>query len=148
MATFIKGDVIILSVYDVAGTAYQPVACLTSNSMSSTLSSIDTVTKCDPGLTIKSPGVFDYSISADGLYIDTGTGGDTTKKSHDTLLAFQLAKTVVNWRISTGLVTNTFYYGTAIISDLSLDAPTGGEYSTFTGTLNGSGNVLLVDPIT
>ena len=93
MATFIKGDVIILSVYDVAGTAYQPVACLTSNSISSTLSSIDTVTKCDPGLTIKSPGVFDYS-------------------------------------------------------DLNLDAPTGGEYSTFTGTLNGSGNVLLVDPIT
>tara|TARA_R110000803_G_C11898827_1_gene311844 strand:+ start:437 stop:883 length:447 start_codon:yes stop_codon:yes gene_type:complete len=143
--TFIKGDVIILSVHD--GSGYLPVACLTSNSLSTTTATIETITKCDPGKTIKTPGVFDYSISADGLYIDTGVGGDTTKKSHDTLLALQMAGTVTNWRISTGLVTNTEYYGTAIITDLNLDAPTGGENSTFTATLSGSGSIVLVDPI-
>ena len=134
--TFIKGDVIILSVHD--GSGYLPVACLTSNSLSTTTATIETITKCDPGKTIKTPGVFDYSISADGLY---------TKKSHDTLLALQMAGTVTNWRISTGLVTNTEYYGTAIITDLNLDAPTGGENSTFTATLSGSGSIVLVDPI-
>jgi hypothetical protein len=145
MATFIKGDTLILSIHD--GVGYLPVACLTSNSLATTLSTIETQTKCDPGVTIKSAGIFDYSISADGLYIDTGTGGDTTKISHDELLALQMAGTLVTWQIATGLVTNTFYYGTAIISDLNLDAPTAGENSTFTATLNGSGAIVLVDPI-
>ena len=58
-----------------------------------------------------------------------------------------MAGTVTNWRISTGLITNTEYYGTAIITDLNLDAPTGGENSTFTATLSGSGSIVLVDPI-
>jgi hypothetical protein len=145
MSTFIKGDTLILSIHD--GVGYLPIACLTSNSLATTLSTIETQTKCDPGVTIKSAGIFDYSISADGLYIDTGTGGDTTKISHDELLALQMAGTLVTWQIATGLVTNTFYYGTAIISDLNLDAPTAGENSTFTATLNGSGAIVLVDPI-
>ena len=145
MATFIKGDTLILSIHD--GSGYLPVACLTSNSLSTTLSTIETQTKCDPGVTVKSAGIFDYSISADGLYIDTGVGGDTTKISHDELLALQMAGTTVTWSIATGLVTNTTYYGSAIISDLNLDAPTAGENSTFTCTLNGSGAIVLVDPI-
>jgi len=141
--SFIKGDGLILSIHDGAG--YLPVACLTSNSLSTTRAVIETQTKCDPGQTIKRAGNFDYSISADGLYIDTGV--DDTKFSHDRLLALQMAGANVTWSISTGLVTNTFYYGTAAISDLNLDAPTGQENSTFSCTLSGSGAIVLVDPI-
>ena len=141
--SFIKGDGLILSIHDGAG--YLPVACLTSNSLSTTRAVIETQTKCDPGQTIKRAGNFDYSISADGLYIDTGV--DDTKFSHDRLLALQMAGANVTWSISTGLVTNTFYYGTAAITDLNLDAPTGQENSTFTVTLSGSGAIVLVDPI-
>jgi len=141
--SFIKGDGLILSIHD--GTGYLPVACLTSNSLSTTRAVIETQTKCDPGQTIKRAGNFDYSISADGLYIDTGV--DDTKFSHDRLLALQMAGANVTWSISTGLVTNTFYYGTAAISDLNLDAPTGQENSTFSCTLSGSGAIVLVDPI-
>jgi len=141
--SFIKGDGLILSIHDGAG--YLPVACLTSNSLSTTRAVIETQTKCDPGQTIKRAGNFDYSISADGLYIDTGV--DDTKFSHDRLLALQMAGANVTWSISTGLVTNTFYYGTAAITDLNLDAPTGGENSTFSCTLSGSGAIVLVDPI-
>ena len=143
--SFIKGDVIILSVHD--GTAYLPVACLTSNSLSTSRATIETQTKCDPGQTIKSAGNFDYSISADGLYIDTGVGGDIAKRSHDTLLAKQMAGTIANWSISTGLTTNATYYGEGVITDLNLDAPTGGENSTFSATISGSGAIVLVDPI-
>jgi len=141
--SFIKGDGLILSIHDGAG--YLPVACLTSNSLSTTRAVIETQTKCDPGQTIKRAGNFDYSISADGLYIDTGV--DDTKFSHDRLLALQMAGANVTWSISTGLVTNTTYYGTAAITDLNLDAPTGGENSTFSCTLSGSGAIVLVDPI-
>jgi len=141
--SFIKGDGLILSIHDGAG--YLPVACLTSNSLSTTRAVIETQTKCDPGQTIKRAGNFDYSISADGLYIDTGV--DDTKFSHDRLLALQMAGANVTWSISTGLVTNTFYYGTAAITDLNLDAPTGQENSTFSCTLSGSGAIVLVDPI-
>ena len=141
--SFIKGDGLILSIHDGAG--YLPVACLTSNSLSTTRAVIETQTKCDPGQTIKRAGNFDYSISADGLYIDTGV--DDTKFSHDRLLALQMAGANVTWSISTGLVTNTTYYGTAAITDLNLDAPTGQENSTFSCTLSGSGEIVLVDPI-
>jgi len=146
MATFIKGHVNILYIYDTVDLAWEPIACLTANSLSTSLAVNETITKCDPGETIKSAGVFDYSISAEGLYIDTGTGGDTDKKSHDTLLAYQMAKTVVTWKIDTGLSTNTAYYGTALITDLSLDSPTGQENATFSTTLSGSGDIVLVDP--
>ena len=147
--TFISGDGLILYIYDVTAVAYQPVACLTSNSLSTTRSVIETITKCDPGETIKASGTFDYSLSADGIYIDTGAGGDGTKESHDQLLEYQMAGTLVTWKMDTGLATTApaAYYGTAILTDLSLDAPTGGENATFSVTLSGSGTILLVDPI-
>lgn len=142
--TFIKGDVNILYLYDTS--AYEPVACLTSNSLATTLGVNETATKCDAGNTIKTTGNFEYSISAEGLFIDTGTGGDTTKFSHDTLLELQLAKTLVTWKIDTGLTTNTAYYGTGYITDLTLDSPTNQENATFSMTLGGSGTIATVDP--
>ena len=148
MADFIKGDTLILYIYDTVAVAYQPIACITSNSLSSSNAVIETSTKCDPGVVIKTPGNLDYSLSVDGLYIDTtGVGGDITKESHDSLFALQQAKTKVTWKLDTGLSTNSEYFGSAYITDLNLDAPTGGENSTFSATLSGSGAIVTVDPI-
>jgi|TARA_R110002020_G_scaffold297267_3_gene513033 hypothetical protein len=150
MSTFIKGDENILYVYNTATSAYEPMACLTSNSLSSTLGVNEVVTKCDPGEVIKTAGTFDYSISGDGLYIDTGVGapsGDELKQSHDKLLALQLAKTKVNWKVDTGLATNTEYFGEGFITDLAMESPTGGENTTFSVTISGSGDISLVDLI-
>lgn len=145
MANFIKGDVAILSVYD--GAAYRPVACLTSNSLSTTLSVIETITKCDVGETIKTAGVASYNISAEGNYIDTtSVGGDTAKASHDYLFTRQQAKDVVIWKLSTGIADTSDYYGNAIITDLEADFPTGGELATFSATFEGSGAIVTVDP--
>ena len=140
----IKGEVGILYIHD--GTMYRPVACLTKNSLKNTVGIIESKTKCNPGVTIKQAGIQNYTIDADGEYIDTtSVGGDTTKASHDYLLPIQQARQQITWKLDTG-VTGVIYYGSAIITDLALDQGAGDEISTFTLTLNGSGDILTTDP--
>ena len=87
-----KGEKGIIYVWD--STAYKPLACLTSTSLSTTVSVIESNTKCFPGVTKKYAGTFNGSISLEGEYIDTTTaGGDTAKKSHDALFLLQHSKT-------------------------------------------------------
>jgi len=141
--TIIHGKLGILSIWD--STAYKPIACLTSNSLATSLSVIESNTKCDPGNTVRNADQFSYDLSADGEYIDTtSVGGSTTLASHDFLLELQMAKTNVTWKLDSGLA-DTIYYGTAIISDLNLDQPSDAN-STFSATLSGSGAIVLVDP--
>ena len=141
--SIIHGRTGILYIYDTD--AYKPIACLTSNSLATSLSIIESNTKCDPGNTVRTSDVFSYDISADGEYIDTtSVGGDTAKASHDFLLELQMAKTDVEWKLETGLA-DTQYYGTAIISDLNLDQPADAN-SSFSCTLSGSGVILTTDP--
>lgn len=141
----IKGDNIIVSVYD--GTAYRPTACITSNSLSTTLEVLESNNKCNPGVTSKDAGAFSASVDLDGEYIDTTSiGGDTAKASHDFLLIKQLAKEKITFRISTGLADTSNYYGVALITDLSQDAPSN-ENATFSATFDVDGNLLTTDPI-
>lgn len=145
MANVIKGELGILSIWD-GVSAYKPVACLTSTSLDTALSIIESNTKCDPGVTIKTAGTFSYTLGVDGEYIDTtSVGGDTTKNSHDALLVLQQNKTVVEWKLETGLA-DTTYYGNAFISDLSLTQGAGEEISTFSATFAGSGAIVTTDP--
>lgn len=140
----IKGEVGILYVHD--GSIYRPVACLTSNSLSTAVSVIESNTKCYPGVTKKQAGMFSYTIEAEGEYIDTtSVGGEVTKASHDFLLDKQKLKGLITWKLVTG-VTGATYYGEAIISDLSLDQGAGDELSTFSATLEGSGDIVETDP--
>lgn len=145
--SIIHGKIGILSIWDSSGIpAYKPVACLTSNSLSTTLSVIESNTKCDPGNTVRNADQFSYEISADGEYIDTtSVGGETTLASHDFLLELQMAKTNVNWKLDTGLA-DTTYYGVAILSDLNLDQPSDAN-STFSASLSGSGAILTTAPV-
>ena len=144
MSTPIKGELGILYVHD--GTIYRPIACLTSNSFSPSVSVIESNTKCDPGVTIKQAGIFTYTLEAEGEYIDTtSVGGEITKASHDFLFTKMVAKLPIVWKLDTG-VTGVIYYGNAIITDLPLDQGAGDELSTFSITLEGSGAVATVDP--
>jgi|SRR6478609_2460912 len=144
MALPIKGELGILYVHD--GTLYRPVACLTSNSLNTAVSIIESQTKCNPGQVIKQAGTLSYTLDAEGEYIDTtSVGGEVTKASHDYLITLQQALAEVTWKLDTG-VTGAIYYGTAIISDLTLDQGAGDEISTFSMTLEGSGEIVTVDP--
>lgn len=146
MALPVKGELGILYIHD--GTLYRPIACLTSNGIDSTVSVISSQTKCNPGLTIKQGGTFDYTLNAEGEYIDTtSVGGEDTKASHDYLLTKQQTKLAQTWKYDTG-VTGAVYFGTAIITDLGLTQGAGEEISTFSLTMEGSGAIVLVDPIT
>jgi predicted secreted protein len=144
MATPIKGETGILYIHD--GTIYRPVACLTSTGFNPSVSIIESNTKCNPGVTTKQAGIFTYSLSGEGQYIDTtSVGGDITKASHDFLFTKMVAKLPVTWKLDTG-VTGIIYYGSAIITDLPLDQGSGDDLSTFSITLEGSGSVATVDP--
>jgi len=143
----IKGEKGIIYIY--TGAAYKPVACLTSNSLNTTVSMITSNTKCYPGVTKKTPGSFDYTIDAEGEYIDTTTvGGDTAKQSHDALFLIQQAKTLVEWKLDTNIddATSVKYYGSGYITDLSATFGSGDEVSTFSATIDGDGAIVLVDP--
>lgn len=143
----ILGEKGILYIY--TGAAYKPVACLTSNSLNTTVSMIESQTKCFPGVVKKTAGTFSYSIDAEGEYIDTTTvGGDTAKQSHDALFLLQQAKTIIEWKIDTNIsdATSVKYYGSGYLTDLSATFGSGDELSTFSATIDGDGAILLTDP--
>ena len=143
----LKGENGILYIYD--ATIYKPVACLTSNSLNTAVSVIESQTKCFPGVVKKQAGLFSYTIDAEGEYIDTTTvGGDTAKKSHDALFLLQQTRQLVEWKIDTDITdaTSVKYYGSALITDLALTQGAGDELSTFSLTLDGDGEIVLTDP--
>jgi predicted secreted protein len=144
----IKGENGILYIWD--SPAYKPVACLTSNGLNTTLSMIESTTKCYPGVIQKTPGTFSYSLDAEGEYIDTTTdGGDDAKTSHDALFFLQQNKNLVTWKLDTNVDNNDSvkYYGYAYITDLSATFGSGDEVTTFSLTLDGNGEILTYDPM-
>jgi predicted secreted protein len=62
------------------------------------------------------------------------------------LFNLQLEKELITWKLVTG-VTGATYYGSALISDLSLDLGSGDDLATFTMTLDGDGEVSTTDPL-
>ena len=145
MSNFIKGEGLILHVYD--GAAYRPIACLTSNSLAQTKNVIESQTKCNPNVIIKDPGSSTYEISFEGLYIDTtSAGAQTTLASHDYLRGLFDSATNTEWKLDTGLADDVAYYGDGVFADLSLEAAAGDELTTFSGSISGSGVIVTVDP--
>ena len=143
----IKGNNNIVYIWD--ATAYKPIACLTSNDLTSTVSILESTTKCTPGVVTKTPGTFSYTIGVEGEFIDTtSAGGDDTKSSWDALFDLQQSLTLVEWKIDTDVtvVGSPKYYGTGYLTDLALTAGSGDELTTFSGTIGGTGAVVQVDP--
>jgi hypothetical protein len=146
----IKGENGVLFLGDLHTGSWLPVGCLTSTNLSTTVSTIESTTKCFPGVTKKTAGTFNGSLSLEGEYIDTtSVGGDDTKVSHDKLLSLQQSKIKVRWKLDTNILNanSIKYYGEAFISDLSADFGSGDDLSTFSATLDIDGAFLLTDPL-
>ena len=142
MSTFIKGDAVILSIWD--GSAYEPIGCLTSNSLSVTRNVIEAQTKCAPGEITRVAGSTSSEVSFEATYIKTEAG----KTDFDALLNFiNVANgTTQTWKMSTDQITPVSYYGTAVLSDLEITAAAGDEFATYSGTLQNSGLITETDP--
>ena len=140
--TFLKGDVVIFSVHN--GTAYEPIGCITSSSLSESLEVDEVQTKCDPGNIVQSPGSYSYEITGDGLYIDEAN--DTGRHSHGKLKTLLRNKTLITWRMATGIGSpQVLEYGTAYLTSLELTGDAG-QNATFTFTLSGNGSISDTDP--
>lgn len=112
-------DYILLADID-GDSTFKPVACLTSNSITSTLGTIDATSKCGDSYT-PSPS-FNQSIECEGFAIDeTGT---PAKDSYQQLYAAHSAKTV--FAIKMGKATPTAgditYSGLVFISNFGVNA--------------------------
>jgi hypothetical protein len=143
----IKGESGILYLWDAS--AYKPIGCLTSVSLSTSLSIIESNTKCYAGVTKKYPGTTNSNISFEGEYTKTvGTGSDSAKKSHDALLLLQRTKAKVTIKLDTNVNDDdqNVYYADGYFSDLTADFGSGDELATFSGTFEIDGDILLTDP--
>ncbi len=139
--TFIKGDDVLFSIWDTD--AYEPIACITSSSISESVEIEEVQTKCDPGNIVKTPSTYSYEISGDGLYIDEAV--DINKQSHAKLKALLRAKEKITWKMSTGITSPTDEYGFGYITALDLTGDAGVNAS-FTFTISGTGAIVSTDP--
>lgn len=140
--TFIKGNDVLFSIWN--GTlAYEPIACITSSSLSESLDIEELQTKCDPGNIVKTPNSYSYEISGDGIYIDEAV--DTAKQSHAKLKGYLRNKTLITWKMTTGITSPTDEYGFGYLTSLDLTGESGSN-ATFTFTISGTGAVVSVNP--
>ena len=112
-------DYILLA--DIDGDAtFKPVACLTSNSLTSTVNTIDATSKCGDQF---QPGpAFTQSFKCDGFAIDeTGT---PAKDSYQQLYAAHAAKTVFAMKMGKAVPAagDITYSGTVFISNFDVTA--------------------------
>ena len=112
-------DYILLADINNDGT-FKPVACLTTNSLTSTNDTIDATSKCGNEYT-PSP-VFSQSFDCEGFAIDeTGT---PSKDSYQQLYAAHAAKTSFNMKMGKATPTagDIVYSGQVFISDFEVNA--------------------------
>jgi len=139
--SYIKGYSVLFSIWDTD--AYEPIACVTSNTLTENVELIETRTKCNPGNVDREADAYTYEISVDGVYIDEDV--DTARQSHRKLATLMRAKTTITWRLSTGITSPTAEYGTGIITSLELTGEAEGN-ATFTATISGIGSITSTDP--
>jgi len=122
------------------GTTFIPVACLTTNSLTSTNDTIDATSKCGNSYT-PSP-VFTQSFECEGFAIDeTGT---PSKDSYQQLYAAHFAKTSFNMKMGKATPTagDIVYSGQVFISDFAVQADDADDVK-FTATF-----VVTTPPLT
>ena len=118
--------------------SWMPIGCLTSNSFAETAEMLDTTTRDNQGWTTSRPTVQSYSISFEGIQINTTMAGGTfTVASYDKLKLLKRDRILLEWKIQ-GTLYPIVDYGKAYINDIS-DANAIDELITFSGTMTGFG---------
>jgi len=133
---FINGEDRIL--YIKVNGNYMPVGCLTGNSISESSEMLQTTTRDNSGWATSRPLNQNYSISFDGVQVNTTVaGGSFSLLSYDRLKLLKRNKQLLDWKIE-GSIFPVVDYGKCYITELS-EASNVGEFLTFTGSLTGFG---------
>lgn len=124
-----------------SGTAYVPIACITSRSESNTSNIKEKVNVCTEGKVVKSVSSISRSVSLSGEVVDSN--------SLDALRSLQDAKEETHFMVYRGSGTTTPWYFTGVITSLNADYPTGeGEDATFSMEIDINGDYSSTDPST
>ena len=134
--TNVKGHTGLLSVY--LTSAYKPIVCLTSTSMSSVLRLIEKVHYCTAGETVQTIDGIDRTVSFDA---EVMTIGGTSDASLSEIMALQGEEQTFKLE---GRGSAPQYFA-AVISNLD-DSYAAGEDATFSGTLTINGDIVTSDP--
>lgn len=119
-----------------------PIGCLTSNSITESSELLQTTTRDNDGWATSRPTMQNYSISFDGLQINTTiSGGNFEAASYDRLKLLKRNKTLLDWKIQ-GTIFPVVDYGKCYINELS-EASSVDDLLTFSGTLTGYGKPLV-----
>ncbi len=136
---FIKGEDRIL--YIKTNGTYLPIGCLTGNTFEESAELLDTTTRDNAGWVTSIPVVQSYSISFNGMQVNsTLVGGDFMVASYDKLSTVKRDKIRIEWKIQ-GLEFPVVDYGFGYITAIS-EANNVGEFMTFSGTITGFGKPL------
>jgi hypothetical protein len=115
-----------------------PIGCLTSNSIAESAEMLPTTTRDNDGWATSRPTNQNYSISFEGLQINTTVAGGTfTVASYDKLKILKRSKILLDWKIQ-GSVFPVIDYGKAYINEIS-EASAVDDFLTFAGSLTGYG---------
>lgn len=132
---FYRGDTNILWINQ--GGTFQPVACLTGNSISERSEVLDTTTIANQGWTTAVPTIQSYLVNFDGYQVKDD--GDVVSMLK--LKTLKRTKVIFDWEIRTNL--NEFVdFGRGFISDLSNVADVG-DFVQFSGTIIGVGSLNI-----
>ena len=137
--TNVKGADGVLSFHD--GTAYKPIICLTSTSMSRVSEVIKKVNYCTQGETRSKVDSITRTVNFDGEVMTVGTPADGV--SYDDLITAIESMEEQNFRLDGRGATQYFK---AIIANLDDTYPGEGD-ATFSGSLTINGDVSETDPL-
>lgn len=122
--------------------SWLPIGCLTSNSFSESAEMLDTTTRDNQGWTTSRPVMQSYSISFEGIEINTTMAtGTFTVASYDRLKLLKRDKILLDWKTQ-GTLYPIVDYGKAHIIDIS-DTSVVGELISFSGVMEGFGKPLV-----
>lgn len=128
----VNGRDILVAIDLTGGTTYKTVVCLTSNTITNSVTELDGSSKCGNEFT---PGVkFDSSIDGEGFLLDPDSGTPTNVGYPELYTAF-VNRTIVGIKFGKATPTTgeAVYSGTAFITNLEQSAPND-ELVTFTVT--------------
>jgi hypothetical protein len=137
--TFKQGKNLFVYIYDTDNSAYEPIGCSDSDSLSESRDVEEFETKCGPGI---NSGAYSAELSGEGRFVDELV--DTGRQSHRKLSKYLRNDTQITWRRETG-VGNAFEYGQGKVTSVEMVTETT-SVATYSYTISVIGLPTDTDP--